>query len=69
MALYDDSYEERQEDEVEFLQAVFPGDFEDLRNKDTWKVGGERGVAFPHLANITILAISLFRLSVHQKSV
>lgn len=39
MASYDDSYEERQEDEVEFLQAVFPGDFEDLRNKDTWKVG------------------------------
>ena len=34
------SYEERQEDEVEFLQAVFPnpGDFQDLRLHDTWKV-------------------------------
>lgn len=33
--------EERQEDEVEFLQAVFPnpGDCLDLRQKDTWKVG------------------------------
>ncbi len=34
------AYEERQEDEVEFLQAVFfnPGDFQDLRKNDTWKV-------------------------------
>lgn len=33
-------HEERQEDEVEFLQAVFPnpGDCVDLRQKDTWKV-------------------------------
>ena len=35
-----DDYEERQEDEVEFLQAVFPGDFQDLRLNDPWKVGG-----------------------------
>ena len=33
------SYEERQEDEVEFLHAVFPGDFQDLRMNDSWKVG------------------------------
>lgn len=34
------SYEERQEDEVEFLQAFFPnpGDFQDLRQNDKWKV-------------------------------
>lgn len=34
------AYEERQEDEVEFLQAVFsnPGDFQDLRQHDSWKV-------------------------------
>ena len=32
------SYEERQEDEVDFLQAVFPGDFQDLRVNDSWKV-------------------------------
>lgn len=33
------AYEERQEDEVEFLQAVFfAGDFQDLRKNDTWKV-------------------------------
>ena len=33
-------YKERQEDEVEFLQAVFfnPGDFQDLRKNDSWKV-------------------------------
>ena len=33
-------YVERQEDELEFLQAVFPnpGEFQDLRLKDTWKV-------------------------------
>ena len=37
---YEDSYEERQEDEVEFLQAVFPGDFQDLRHQDAWKVRG-----------------------------
>ena len=36
--LCENSYEERQEDEVEFLQAVFPGDFQDLRMNDTWKV-------------------------------
>lgn len=35
---YEDSYEERQEDEVEFLQAVFPGDFQDLRHQDAWKI-------------------------------
>ncbi len=46
MALYDDSYEERQEDEVEFLQAVFPGDFEDLRKADPWNVRG-KGVWSP----------------------
>ena len=39
-ASYEDSYEERQEDEVEFLQAVFPGDFQDLRKQDAWKVRG-----------------------------
>ena len=32
------TYEERQEDEVEFLQCVFMNDFEDLRNLDPWKV-------------------------------
>ncbi len=34
------SFEERQEDEVEFLKAVFPNseDFKDLRLNDTWKV-------------------------------
>ena len=33
-------YTERQEDEVAFLQAVFPNpdDFQDLRLKDSWKV-------------------------------
>ena len=32
-------YSERQEDEIEFLQAVFPaGELEDLRLKDPWKV-------------------------------
>lgn len=35
---YEASYEERQEDEVDFLQAVFPGDFHDLRVNDSWKV-------------------------------
>jgi hypothetical protein len=31
-------YSERQEDEIEFLQAVFPaGELEDLRLKDPWK--------------------------------
>ena len=35
---YEASYEERQEDEVDFLQAVFPGDFQDLRVNDSWKV-------------------------------
>ena len=33
------TYEERQEDELEFLQCVFMSDFEDLRKKDSWKVG------------------------------
>ena len=34
-----EGYSERQEDEIEFLQAVFPaGEFEDLRLKDPWKV-------------------------------
>ena len=34
-----EGYSERQEDEVDFLQAVFPaGKFEDLRLKDPWKV-------------------------------
>ncbi len=33
-----ETYLERQEDEVEFLQCVFMNDFEDLRNKDPWKV-------------------------------
>ena len=34
-----EGYSERQEDEVDFLQAVFPaGEFEDLRLKDPWKV-------------------------------
>ena len=32
------SYEERQEDELEFLQCVFMNDFEDLRKKDSFKV-------------------------------
>lgn len=34
------SYKDRQEDEVEVLQAVFfnPGDFQDLRENDNWKV-------------------------------
>ena len=31
------AYEECQEDEVEFLQAVFPGDLADLRARDPWK--------------------------------
>lgn len=34
----EESYEERQRDELEFLQFVFVNDFEDLREKDTWKV-------------------------------
>ena len=38
MASYEDSYGERQEDEVEFLEAMFPGDFRDLRDDDSWKV-------------------------------
>ena len=34
-----EGYSERQEDEIEFLQAVFPaGELEDLRLKDPWKV-------------------------------
>ena len=37
-----EGYSERQEDEIEFLQAVFPaGEFEDLRLKDPWKVISE----------------------------
>ena len=38
------AYEERQEDEVEFLLAVFPGDLADLRARDPWKVGLDRAV-------------------------
>uniref|UniRef100_A0A1X7TDC2 Protein kinase domain-containing protein n=1 Tax=Amphimedon queenslandica TaxID=400682 RepID=A0A1X7TDC2_AMPQE len=34
----DQSYEERQRDELEFLQFVFMSDFEDMREKDTWKI-------------------------------
>ena len=34
----DESYQERQEDEVEFLQAVFPEGFLDLRQNDPWDV-------------------------------
>ena len=29
---------ERQEDELQVLQAVFMSDYEDLRTKDAWKV-------------------------------
>ena len=50
MASYEDSYEERQEDEVEFLQAVFPGDFEDCRLNDSWKVGTVVRVAMASLS-------------------
>ena len=32
------NYEERQEDEMEFLKCVFINDLEDLREKDPWKV-------------------------------
>ena len=32
------SFQERQEDEVECLQFVFMNDFEDIRSKDSWKV-------------------------------
>ena len=35
---YDGSYQERQENEVEFLQAMFPDDFMDLRKNDPWDV-------------------------------
>ena len=38
MSAYDDSYEERQENEVEFLQFAFPGDCKDLRQDDPWRV-------------------------------
>ena len=34
----DESPEERQEAEVEALKAIYEGDFEDLREKDVWKV-------------------------------
>ena len=38
-----DGYSERQEDEMDFLQAVFPAqEFIDLRLKDPWKVTRER---------------------------
>ena len=33
-----DLLKERQEDELQVLQAVFMGDYEDLRTKDAWKV-------------------------------
>ena len=40
-------YSERQEDEIEFLQAVFPaGELEDLRLKDPWKVFNKRIAIF-----------------------
>ena len=35
---YDESYQARQEDEVDFLQAVFPEGFVDLRKNDPWDV-------------------------------
>ena len=35
---YDESYQQRQEDEIEFLQAVFPEGFVDLRKNDSWDV-------------------------------
>jgi hypothetical protein len=35
---YDEMYQERQEDEVEFLQAVFPEGFQDMRKSDPWDV-------------------------------
>jgi len=34
----EESLEERQENEVEALKAIYDTDFEDLRNKDVWKV-------------------------------
>lgn len=40
------TYEERQEDELEFLQFVFMNDFEDLRKKDSWKVGDNMSIQF-----------------------
>ena len=41
-------YSERQEDEIEFLQAVFPaGELEDLRLKDPWKVSGSMECMVP----------------------
>ena len=33
-----DLKEERQENEVEALKAIYEGDFEDLRQRDVWKV-------------------------------
>ena len=35
---YDESYQVRQEDEVDVLQAVFPEGFVDLRKNDPWDV-------------------------------
>ena len=34
----EDSLEERQENEVEVLRSIYDRDFEDIRNKDVWKV-------------------------------
>ena len=38
MSENEDSLEERQENEVEVLKAIYDTDFEDLRANDVWKV-------------------------------